>query len=348
MVQKTLKERESNYLMALAHFQNGSIHRRAGQDTEAYTGYITAFDYLQKADTIDHYLFSSLLIRKGVILHNYKLYEDAVTNYKKALEASYKFSLNHGLNTEYNIALATVQFDPKKALSLFLELKNKIKDDINREARILNQIGLFYKRTEQYNEAITTYSSGLELGVSGRLKANLLQNISDVYFHQQDYENQEKYLHQVLEVPKGNHFVALMDLGECYILQDRREEALKFLLKAEAMYSDQSLNPEHIKVYKWLMQVSNDPVHYANRHIEELNKYIDSSDKLKDTMKTLAMKNILAAVEAEQQKETETSFFKILAMLAGATAVVILLTWKIWWNRLRKNLGLKITKLVEG
>ncbi len=348
LVQKTLKERESNYLMALAHFQNGAILTRNGKDAEAYTGYITAFDYLQNADTVDHYLFSSILLRKGVILHNYKLYEEAVKNYQDALDASYQFSINHGLNTEYNVALAMMQFDPKNGFEKFLALKNKVNDDVNRLAEILNQIGLFYKRTEQYDDAIATYESGLELGVSGRLKANLLQNISDVYFHQQDYKNQEKYLREVLSTSKGNHFLALMDLGECYLLQDRKEEALEVLIKAEAMYDKQSLKPEHIKVYKWLMQASDDPVPYANRHIEELNNYIESSDKLKDTMKTLAMKNILAAVEAEQQKKEETSLLRILAILGAAASIVILLTWKIWWNRLRRNLGLKITRAMEG
>ncbi len=348
LVTLILKESDSEYLRALAHYQRGVLQGKKGEDIEEFGSYALALELLKKTDTTDNYLLSAIWRNQGVILHNYKLYKEAVSLYKKALEPSYEFSLVRGISTEFNLGYSLIYYDPKKALSLFMELKDKAKDDINRQARILNQIGLFYKRTEQYDVAIATYTSGLELGVSGRIKANLLQNISDAFYHKQDYSNHEQYLLQVLEVPKGNRFVALMDLGECYILQGRDEEALDVLLRAEGMYNDQSLNPQNIKVFKWLRMVSDNPMKYADRQVEELTRYIERADKLKDMMKTLAMKNVLVAAETEQQSKKQISYFRISAILSSAAAVAIFLVWRIRLIQLRKSLSKRIVKLLEG
>ncbi len=347
LVIKTLNESDSRYLLALAYYQKGVLLWGSGEDIEEFKSYASAFAYLQKSDTTDNYLMSAILGNQGTILHNYKLYEEAVELYRKALDPSYEFSFNQGVNTEYNIALAMMQYDPKNALALFADLKKKISEDFYRQAMILNQIGIFHEGLEEYNEAISNFESGLELGVTGRIKASLIQNISDTYYLKKDYINQEKYLRQVLEIPEGNHFLALVDLGECYILQGRKAEALRVLLKAEVMYDEQSLRPDHIKVFQWLRMISNDPVKYADRQVEELTKYIDRMDKLKDMMKTLAMKNVLVAEESEQRRKKDTSILRKITILLSIIAIAIFLIWRIWLNRLRSSLSKKIVKLVE-
>lgn len=349
LVTQTLYETDSEYLLALAFYQKGVLQRKIGEDVDAFKNYEQALAYLQSVDTTDNYLLSALWRNQGAILHNYKLHEEAVKLYEKALSPAYKYNINRGISTEYNIGLAMIQYDPKNALSLFLNLKSKVKEDFRRQARIYNQLGLFQKRTEQYDEAIAYYTKGLELGVSGRVKADLLQNISEAYYQKKEYLNQERFLLQTLQIPEANRFIALMDLGESYLLQDRKEEAKRILLEAEVIYDEQPLRREHIKLFQWLKMGSDDPLIYAERQIEEQARYMDDRvDELKEILKTLVIKNMLVAVEADKRRKEDTSFYRILAILSGLAAIVALMTWKIWWYRLRRGMEKELTKFMKN
>ncbi|MCP4458594.1 MAG: tetratricopeptide repeat protein [Cytophagales bacterium] len=295
LVDQIIEERHSDYLLALAFYQKGVLQSKKGKDIGAINNYDSALVHLHQADTTDNYLLSALWRNQGAILHNYKLYKEAVMLYEKALEPSYEYSTKRGISTNYNIGLAMIQYDPEKALRLFFKLQDQAKGDSKRQARIYNQLGLFQKHIKQYDKAVIYFKKGLKLGVSGRTKADLLQNISDVYYHLEDYLNQERFLLQTLQIPESNRFIALMDLGECYLLQGRHQEARTILLEAEEIYDEQPLKLDYIKM-----------------------------------MKTLAMKNMLVAVEAEQQAQDQQKIsgqkiftLSILLAVAGVLLVYI-------------------------
>lgn len=348
LVDHTIEERDSEYLLALALYQRGVLLRKWGRDIDAFTTYGTAVAHLKRSDTLDYYLQSALFRNQGAILHHYKLYEEAVRRYEAALEPSFAYSKNRGISTRYNIGLSMAQYDPSSALPIFLELLDQAYEDKNRLARIYNQLGILQDFSGNYQKAIEYYRKGLGLAISERLKADLLQNISDTFYNLEDYLNQERFLLQVLQIPQANRFLALMDLGQCYILREKREEALKTLVEAFSLYDQQPLRPESIKVFEWLKMVADDPLVYSERQVAEQAKYIERMDVLKESMKTLAMKNKLAELEADAKRVHDTDLYQLIALLAIIAAICIAVIWKIWWVQLRKNLGKKIIKLVEG
>lgn len=303
-----ITNRPSAYLLSLAFYQRGILEEKQGNDINAFQSYLSSLDHLIDADTSDHYLLSAIRRNQGFILHNYKLYNEAVNLYQEALEPAYLYSIKRGRSTEYNIGFSMIQYDPENALKLFLNLMDKAKGDTTRIARIYNQIGLFQKRSENYQQAINYFNQGLDLGVKGRDKANLLQNLADTYYHQKDYSKQEAYLFKTLEIPQANKFIAWMDLGECYILQDRHQEAKRYLLKAEMIYEKQPLNKEYIKLFTLLQVLSDEPLGYAQKQIDELGKYVERMDLLKEKMETLAMKNMLSKIEADRSSKKEIHF----------------------------------------
>ncbi|MEQ9405687.1 MAG: hypothetical protein RIM99_19005 [Cyclobacteriaceae bacterium] len=347
LVTETLREPQTDYLLALAHYQLGVIEGNREKDVSAFKKYQSALEYLKKLDTTDVYLHSALWRNQGVILYNYKLYEEAVQLYKKALESSYKYSTARGVSTEYNIAMAMMWYDPHSAVNLFTNLKEKVPKDSVRQARIYNQLGLLNKRDDQFDIAIYNFRKGLELDVRGIAKANLLQNISDTYYHQHDYSNQEHYLKQVLETPEANRFIALMDLGECYLLQGRKFEAQRVLKEAETMYTEQQLKGEHVKLFQWLKIVSDDPIKYANKQVEEQFRLIGKLEQSKEILRIVTTSKLKAAFDGIKKSEEKVFLYRALAILCGFIAVSILLTWKIWLYRLRNNLSKKIGSLTN-
>jgi len=347
LVNQVITNKPSSYLLSLAFYQKGVLHRKKGEDIDAFESYVSSLEYLQKADTNDHYLMSAVLRNQGVILHNYKLYKEAVNRYQKALEPAYQYSKARGVSTEYNIGFSMIKYDPENALKLLLDLIDKIRDDSSRIARVYNQIGLFEKRVENYEEAIRYLSQGLDLEVTGRVRANLLQSLSDTYYHQQDYLNQEKFLLQALEIPEANKFIAWMDLGECYLLQGRNEEAKAFLEQAKSIYDDQPLKKEHIKVFKWLQKLSDSPMIYAEKQIEEQAKYIERMDLLKEMMGQLALKNILLATKADKKRKEDTRFYQLLAVLVIILSIAIYFTWKTWWKRRLRRIKKQVSKIMN-
>ncbi len=345
VIVQILEENSSDYLSALALYQKGINLKNDGNHLLEFTSYSSALDYLEKADTSDYFLHSAILRNQGAILHNYRLYKEAVILYQQALDPSYKYNMKRGISTEYNIALSMIQYDPKHALSLFLKLNNKVKDDPTRQARIYNQIGLFEKRTNNHSEALSYFEKGLALEINERVRADLLQNISDLYYQENDYINQERYLLQVLDISRANRFIALMDLGECYILQNRKEEAFIALKEAEKLYDAQSLKPKHFKIFKWLKTISDTPMEHAEKLIVEQEKYIERMDQFKELMKTQAMKNALDAAESERRRQKDTARYSAIAMIGGILALLILLTWKIWWYQLKRSIEKNIPRV---
>ncbi len=345
LVKATLDNSRSSYLLALAKYQEGVLLRKHGMDIEAFKSYDVSLDHLNKADTSDIYLESALWRNRGAILHNYKLYEEAVGYYNQAIQSSYAYKNSRGFSTEYNIALSTMQFDPEKALKLLVELEEKVGSSALWKARVYIQLGLHEKRTGQFEQALVYYRKALSQNVSGRIHGDILQNISEVYHQMEDYIQQENFLLEVMKISKANHFIALMDLGECYILQNKEGDALRVLAEAELLYKEQRLKRDHIQLFELLKQVSAQPMKYAEKQIDEQAKYIERMDVLKEMIETSSLRSVLIAIEAEKKQEKKAKFYQILAYSGGLSALLILLTWRLWWFRLRRNIGKTLHEL---
>lgn len=339
-----------DYLTALAYYQKGVYTRKSNENIEAYEHYDQALFFLNKADTSDHFLKSAILRNQGVILKQYGLTPFAIEKYQAALEPAFKYSTKQGLSVKYNLGRAMMYENPEGALEIFMEeLEIAKKEGLqDRMAKVYYEIGQIFLYSNEYAKSIEYFEKAVNTAESDEVKFRAIHNLSQPYDRMEQFSKQKEILLRALEIQKDGHlrFISLMDLGECLLELDKKDSAMTVLLEAENFYLSQPLEEKYIKVFKWLEEVSDSKGRY-----DYLKVQIEQQLKIRDTKE-----NLLKYLNKQMEKESQIASFSLqkklevyqkLTLLGIMSTITILLTWRIWWYRLRKRLGKKILALVS-
>ncbi|MBL4706271.1 MAG: tetratricopeptide repeat protein [Flavobacteriales bacterium] len=140
--------------------------------------------------------------------------------------------------------------DLDKAYSYFndaLELRKSI-DDIEGIAKSMNSLGDVYMRRKNFDDALATFQEILKLDYQNEMyRGIVLYNISEVYYHLEDFESSEKYIGQCKAIGEKLNF-ALMRIY-CSSLLGKIEKGKKNYLKAidhlgQALIEAKNINSE--------------------------------------------------------------------------------------------------------
>ncbi|MEO1269366.1 MAG: tetratricopeptide repeat protein, partial [Myxococcota bacterium] len=168
-------------------------------------------------------------------------------------------------------------------------------------AKTYDEIGKMFLRTKEYESAKDYFDQAIEMAPDDKTRARSIHNLSSIYFFLGDFLTQEALLKQSLELREGpNRFISLMDLGECYIKQNRPEEALIVLQEAHNYYPQQKKSSENIKLFEWLTLVSPDSLNYYRQTITQFKELTGEKKQLEALYKQQAMKNLLMRLESEK------------------------------------------------
>ena len=332
----------SNYLIALAHYQKAILLRKRSQNYDAFEAYSSSYSYLEKCDTLDNYLEFNIRRNQGVILNHNGYTKEAAKKHEEALPYAHNYSIKAGLSVKQNWAAILAKVDPEQAMEIFLELLDEAEQAHleDRKMKVYDEIGKMFTRSGEYEEAKDFFKKGLSISSSKTIRARLLNNLSSTYYYEGAYEKQEQLLRQSLEILEGSQrFDCLRDLGECYIMQNKLDQALDVLLEAEQYYPQRNLVAENIRVFEWLAITSPDSARYWKIFGREFEKMAKEKEKIGALLKQQGMQQMLLRLVSEKEKKTKISFYKMWAIVGAFAALLILLLWRIWWNRFRKGVG---------
>ncbi|MEQ9402557.1 MAG: tetratricopeptide repeat protein [Cyclobacteriaceae bacterium] len=350
LCQQILVSEPSNYLISLAHYQIAIAQRKHNYVFLAYESYDKALEYLAWADSSDSYLEFSIRRNQGVILKYYGFPKEAAGKHEEALSYAYSYKQEAGLSVKYNLGWCLAAYDSEHALRIFFEVLEEAEEAglKDRQAKTYNEIGNMLIRSEEYIEAGKYFNKALDFSQTDHIRAQSYHNLSAVFYYLGDYATQESLLLQSLALrSEVERFPSLRDLGECYLKQKEYEKARTVLLEAEMYFASYPLIPDNIRVFEWLADTEPDSVKYWKRLATEFERLAAEQEKLEKLLKQQAMQQLLLRLEGEKKSKSQINLYRILTIAGGVLALAILLTWRIWWYRLRRQLGKKILKLVD-
>ncbi|MEO9483005.1 MAG: tetratricopeptide repeat protein [Ekhidna sp.] len=350
-IDQTIHQYTSHHLVAYAYYLKAVRLRRAHKNFRAYEYYDKAIAILFKSDTTDHFLHHAILTNQGVILKHHGLASFAINKYREALAPAFKYSIKQGLSVKYNLGRAMMYEDPEEALKIFMEeLEIAKKEGLpDRMAKAYYEIGQLFLHAEQFEESIEYFEKAVNTAESDKVKFRAIHNLSRPYDHTEQFLKQKEILIRALRLQKEGaiRFTSLMDLGECLLELGQKDSAITVLTEAEAYYNSQPLNDDNVKLYKWLALASGRNFDHAWKRGDELQKIVETKEKLEVLLKRQAMLQLINRLELEKTSDKIIGAYQILAIVGGVVALIILFTWRIWWYRVRKRVGRKISEVVR-
>lgn len=211
--------------------------------------------------------------------------------------------------------------DFSKAISYY-EYSLKIRKDINDEEGIvnsMNSIGDSYMKLEKYNKALSIFKSILELKNTNTTFTGIVNyNISEVYYHLNDYANAESYLNKCDKIGKDLNFT----LMKIYSLSLKGKIAIKqgnFLLaesqlkKALDLSKSTNNKDRSYNILKDLSRVNESigsfekALFYYKEHHQLKESVLNSENqqKLKTLSQKLETEKLIKEAEIEKQKNIE-------------------------------------------
>lgn len=342
----------NGYLTSLAYFQKSVIFQKEDLNFEAFEALSFALTNLLDTDTLDYFLHSAILRNQGYILKQHWMITGAIEKYSQALEPAFHYSTKRGLSVKYNLARALAFKDEGEAVRQFLEiLEVAKKEELNyRVAKVYNELGLILVRAGKFQGAQNYFEEALDYAEGKEVLALTYQNYAHMFYESKRYYDQRHWLLKSLSLGQHkNRFVSLMDLGENYLISEDYAQARKYLQEAESLYDERPLKSEHVKVFKWLSSVNvnaAEQLKYERKRGDELEKIVSIQEKLENKLKQQAMLHLVNKIDSEEHASRTIDKYQLITISAGLLALSILLTWRIWWYRLRKKLGRKIVSLV--
>lgn len=236
------------------------------------------------------------------------------------------------INLKLNQALVyqnDEQYD--KAIQLLNEILPLIDDSPYRQSEIINQIGLAYLEASNLTQAEIYFKKAFKIPSEKRLFNSLaLHNLGEIYFKRGNIELAIDNLslainlmEQMNKTTNYNLFISYSNMGLYLSHQEKYEEALQFLTKAEKISSYMENNPEIFKLYK---RFSN--IYFSEGNIELGKQYTDLYyNKVESFLKTqeeiqrkdkeynfeLITKRYFDQIEKEERETFILFYFKLIS-----------------------------------
>ncbi|MEQ9402977.1 MAG: hypothetical protein RIM99_05285 [Cyclobacteriaceae bacterium] len=350
LIEETLDESPSNFLVAYAYYLKAIRHKRSNAAFDAFEAYDRTIQYLAKSKMTSNYLQFSARRNQGVILKQHWLLQDAIKKYEEALPYAYDYNTDDALSVKYNLGRALALSNPEKALEVFFEILGEAEEEKlpDRQVKVSNEIGLMLVRSGEYDHALEYLEKALNSSNTDVTRSITFQNLAHLYQEKEDYIRQEEWLLKSLSVRKGaDRFISLMDLGHCLLLKNEIERADSILLKALTHYKTQPLRMDNIQVFKWLSYTNPDAINYLKKYVSELESIITAKENLEKLLKQQAMQEMLLRMEAEKEKKEKVNFYKAWALTGGIAILLLLIVWKLWWSGMRRSVSHEVSQLLD-
>lgn len=244
---------------ALAFSQLAQTHANLGFDTEAEQASRTAMELVDDLPDFERYLISA---RHYSLLGDH---DEAIASYERLLEAApedpeLRFNLaglyenTGGLDLAYVELETVLRYDPNYLEALYLMGRVEVRrgnalpalnhfnqalaltlDNDEARARILNGIGVTYRRLGQGEEALRTYREALDINRRLDQKVGIAANLTNIGHVELGLGRLEDALASYLQASdlrreigdREGIGISLLDVGNVYLDMGRDEEALQ-------------------------------------------------------------------------------------------------------------------------
>lgn len=322
----------TDYQKALSHYLLAIRDRKQKENLAAWQHYDQAYLHLLAADTTDHILASAILRNQGAIAKDYLLHQVRIDKYKNALPhaqqcdqlttGNYANFTTREASTLYNLGRAYKDAgQPDDALYTFEELRKQAPAGSKYLVRAYRETAMLMKEQKKYKESEANFYQAEKeaTGVSNKIKMWVYHDWASLYKEMGAYEQQEEKLRQAIRIKSD--FRTLMDMGECLMLQQKNEAAIEVLQQAEQLYQEERISEENIKVFDYLAILTTDKVGYLTKSRDELRKYAQEQEQIKEETTSLAFANAIKEIQRNRIKEERIALF-------------IKVLWQILWTAL--------------
>lgn len=265
-----VEEGEGLYLMAVVR---SFLGYQVGDDEMAYMNCLSAYDLLQRSDTLDYYNLSTVITNLATLLEGYDMHEEAIVLYREEInyiEQYLKHFPNSARSSEFEMYKAEAKFnlaiqlgesgalsEAKRLLDELLESFESYSSTELTWAVIMNELGTIAKKDNDPIHAIECFleiTKSFKSDSADRLVA--YHNLGIIYQGIDSLSISERWFRNALDnlVGFGDenlHFSLSLGLGEVLFGQQRYEEAVicwKVCLEAVSNLKE----PERYIVYDWL------------------------------------------------------------------------------------------------
>ncbi len=321
---------KKNYDSAI-YFSKESLRQNLGNESDFLSYFLLAYSYegkLEYKKSSEYYLLAlkyipedkeydenrfRILNNIGKLCKIHKKYDLALEYYNKSLsyvgekeKATVLFNLGnvHRSKKDYNQASQLYL----KALELAID-----RNDLHRQVKINNRLGLLYSDLKEFEKARSYYQTVVNYqGDTSKFYKKYigksLHNVGSSYMYQEKYETAIPYFLKALRYKKQeeDRFITYMDLGTSYTKLANYELAHSYYLKAEEIFDRVKLNEKNIELFN-LMKLSyrasgniNSSIIYADYYIKKVKEYLQTRDQLIDDFTAFDFSNNLEEFKKDQ------------------------------------------------
>ncbi|MCP4459431.1 MAG: tetratricopeptide repeat protein [Cytophagales bacterium] len=344
-----LSEKEDyQWGIANSYYIKGYIFKQQNILAKAFLMYLKSSEVLHKLDderaAKTH---TSVLLNSGAILRKYSQYEAAIEFYDKGLKVANDWDfVKQQLKLQYNKAsslrkkgeLQTAMELLKETASLAHSL-----EDHGQLLKCFNLLGLIHKDNGFFTEAREYYQYILESPHgSPKDRALAYHNLAIAYNDENQSDTSKAYFEKALKLKRTfDHpevlFITLHDLAKWHLKFGDIDQADKYAVEAESLYSSLSAEPKYFDIFHVLDTLSHVRTSYDQsqlfgaRYYQESQTFMSHQEEILRQLKSFQIDLIIARHEAELQKaeaQQEISRLKILILsillaLAGVLLVYI-------------------------
>ena len=222
-------------------------------------------------------------------------------------------------------------------------------DNFFRRSEIVNQIGLIYLESKDFDKAEEYFEKVLKIPSENPLyKAKSLHNLGEIHYELGDVEKSIDYLRQAItlmssesQVNNYGIFLSYRNIGRYLSEVGQEDEALEFLKKAEEIASYAEHDPSSFKIYRTFSNI------YYSKGLNELgekyiNTYVSKTEDFLETQEEIQRKDKEYNFDlitkryfdevAKQEKIASILFYS--KTISGSLLFLLLLT--VGYNRYQK------------
>lgn len=351
---------KSKYYTSKAKWYKGYIYARIIEDvSQAYISYKDALDDVLQTD--DSSLKMTIYNNLGILYRYYSQYDAAIANYESALELKNDLTAKQLSKLYYNYGVAlklkddSVSFlEAEQAFTKSLEYAEQIDYHVN-IADVHNQIGLMYKKIQNYEMARIAYGNTIKTYMSNpeMLEAvgRSYHAIGVTYMDEGNFDAAIPAFEKALELKKvsGSIFVTKYDLGTVYLRKGDFEKAIETWKDALGEKHDKN-NIEQVQIYADLTKAlkSNNEFEEALGFSEVYNSSIQNILEKGEEYKSKSDQVLFANVIKEYDEFNEpTSFFAqtpvIIVSIILSVGIIYLLVMLYYKSQSKR----KVTEVVS-
>ena len=359
------------------YYANESLAQNAGDAVDYNSYYILGYSYTRKNNyplALLNYLKASeaipekkefsadhadILMNLGRICkihHNYAQAEKYYLEGLKYASEQGKSELFHNLG---NLFKSKGNF--QKSMDYYnqglrVALNN---NDLNRQVRIYNQIGLVFKNMSDYDKAHSYFETilnytGNTSKTYKKYQAKAMHNMGNTYMHAGEYQKAIAYFKKALPMKQAGkeQFITLKDLGTCYTNTGQFEKASEYYRQAEALYPAVEPLKENIELFNLMSILQHQQEDYNSSfastqlYYSKINQFIDVKENLLQQIQAYEIQQRIEQFYQEKTfLDTVYQYRYWIAGLSVFSALIGLIAYKLYRkNRENKDFVMKIIK----